>query len=70
MLKQKSSNATLKGVAKGKSSPLPGASLYDDVDMEVGTAAHPSSSSFSTTAAARDKEVSHEVDVDPAISWT
>ena len=60
--------ARTRGVAKGKSSPLPGASLYDDVDMEVGTAAHPSSSSFSTTAAARDKEVSQEVDAEPAIS--
>ena len=43
-------------------------SIYGALDMDAETADHPSSLSFSTTAAARDKEVSQEVDAEPAIS--
>ena len=43
-------------------------SLYDDVEMDLGSAEYPGSRSFSTSAAARDTEVSQELDTESAIS--
>ena len=51
-----------------KCSLVPGMSLYDDVEMDLGSAEYPGSRSFSTSAAARDTEVSQELDTESAIS--
>ena len=47
---------------------VPGMSLCDDKGMDAGTAYHPGSLSLSTSAAARDREVSQESDAASAIS--
>ena len=51
-----------------KCSLVPGMSLYDDVEMDLGTAEYPGSRSVSTSAAARDTEVSQGLDTESAIS--
>ena len=43
-------------------------SLYDDIEMDAGTAEHPCGPSLSTGVATRDKEVSQESDAASAIS--
>ena len=55
-------------VAEKNSSLVPGMSLYDDIEMDAGTADHPCSPSLSTGVATRDKEVSQESDAVSAIS--
>ena len=61
------------GGKKGKSQPLvPGMSQYDnsqDVDMDAGTAEHPCSLSFSTSAASQ-KKVPQEFDIFSEASGT
>ena len=60
--------AQARAVVEEKCSLVPGMSLYDDVEMDLGTAEYPGSRSVSTSAAARDTEVSQELGTESAIS--